>query len=119
MPQPAAETQVGQKTMPSFSTRVVILCDDSPRKKKYAYEERITIWNAKSESAAIRKTEAEAKRYSKDSGDRYLGFIQSYWLFEDVPLEGVEIFSLIRESDLPPKKYIDAHFDTGDEKQRK
>jgi hypothetical protein len=105
--------------MPSFSTRAVILCDDCPRKKKYAYEERITIWKAKSEGAAIRKAEAEAKRYTQDSGGRYLGFIQSYWLFEEVSLDGVEVFSLIRESDLPPKKYIDAHFDTGSEKQRK
>ncbi|MFT3829553.1 MAG: hypothetical protein QM691_07590 [Opitutaceae bacterium] len=105
--------------MASFSTRAVILCGEGRRKKKYAYEERITIWNAKSEGAAVRKAEAEAKRYSQGSGGRYLGFIQSYWLFEEVSLDGVEVFSLIRESDLPPKKYIDAYFDTGDEKQRK
>ncbi len=104
--------------MPSFSTRTVFHCDGCPRKKKYAYEERITVWNAKSESAAIRKAEAEAKRYAKASESRYLDYLQSYWLFEDVAIDGVEVFSLIRESDLPPKKYIDRYFDTGHEKQR-
>ncbi len=105
--------------MPSFATRVVFDCDSCPRRKKYAYEERITVWNARNESAAIRKSEAEAKRYAKVSGSRYLGFLQTYCLFEDLAIDGVEVFSLIRESDLSPKKYIDWHFDTGQEKQRK
>ena len=30
---------------------------------------------------------------------------------------GAELFSLLRESDLEPKEYLDAFFDTGDERQ--
>jgi hypothetical protein len=32
---------------------------------------------------------------------------------------GVEVFSLIRDSDLPPKEYLDQFFDTGTEHQGK
>jgi hypothetical protein len=104
--------------MPSYSTRAIFVCPNCPRKKKYAYEERITVWEAKTQRIAIRRGEAEAKRYAKSVGSRYLSFIQSYWLFENLPADGIEVFSLIRESDLPPKKYIDAYFYTGSEKER-
>jgi hypothetical protein len=106
--------------MPSFSTRTLIRWDSHvPEKKKYVYEERITLWKAKDVEAAIKKSEKEAMRYARESGNKYLGFIQSYWLFDEIAADGVEVFSLLRESDLPPKKYIDAYFDTGSEKQRK
>lgn len=64
--------------MPSFSTRVVIFLRDCPRKKKYVYEERITLWKARNETAAIRKAEAEAKRYAMEGNGRYLEFVQCY-----------------------------------------
>jgi hypothetical protein len=106
--------------MPSFSTRTIIRWDsEAPEKKKYIYEERITLWKAKDEDAALKKSEKEAIRYAKESGNKYLGYIQLYWLFTDIPVDGVEVFSLLRESDLSPKNYIDTHFDTGNEKQRK
>ncbi len=51
--------------MPSYSTRTVIRLDGLASKAKYLYEERITLWRAKNIDAAIRKAEAEAKRYAK------------------------------------------------------
>ena len=106
--------------MPSFSTRALIRWDShTPEKKKYIYEERITLWKAKDADEAFKKSEKEALRYAKGGGNKYLGFIQSYCLFDDIEADGIEVFSLLRESDLSPKKYIDTHFDTGGEKQRK
>ena len=49
-------------------------------------------------------------------GGQALDFAQAYSL-GDEPGHGVEIFSLIRRSSLPPKEYIDRHFDTGTEHQ--
>jgi hypothetical protein len=106
--------------MPSFSTRTLIRWDGyAPEKKKYIYEERITLWIARNADAALKKSEKEAMRYAKESGNKYLGFIQLYWLYDDIEVDGIEVFSLLRESDLSAKKYIDTHFDTGSEKQRK
>jgi len=78
------------------------------------YEERITLWRAPSVDAAIAYAEAEAARYVEDVGGEALGFAQAYSLGDD-PGHGVEVFSLIRRSSLPPERYIDRHFDTGTE----
>ena len=66
----------------------------------------------------MKKSEKEVLRYAKESGGRYLGFIQCFQPYIDVEFEGVEVFSLIRESDLSPTKYVDRFFDTGTERQR-
>ena len=47
----------------------------------------------------------------------YLGFAQSYELIDPIKANGIEIFSLLRESDLNPQEYIDAFFDTGNQRQ--
>jgi hypothetical protein len=78
------------------------------------HEERITLWRAPSLDAAIAYAEAEAARYVEDVGGEALGFAQAYSLGDD-PGHGVEVFSLIRRSSLPPERYIDRHFDTGTE----
>jgi hypothetical protein len=57
--------------MPSYSTRTVIRFDGLASKAKYVYEERLTLWRAKSVNGAIRKSEAEARRYAKESGGAY------------------------------------------------
>jgi hypothetical protein len=108
-----------QKSMPTFSVRSVLRW--SPRaeqKKKYIYEERITLWNAQSFTAAIDLAEREADDYAQDNAKR-LGLLQGYWLFEECRLrkQGMEVFSLLRESDLPPKAYLKAFFDTGYERE--
>lgn len=82
-----------------------------------AYEERITLWQAASEEAAIALAEAEAEEYAGIVECEYTGLAQSY-LCEDAPAQGVEVFSLIRRSRLEPDDYLDRHFDTGGEFQR-
>ena len=46
----------------------------------------------------------------------FLGYSQAYALFEPVTANGIEVFSLLRESDLDPDNYIDTYFDTGRER---
>ena len=82
------------------------------------YEERITLWSAADETAAIALAEADAQAYAAVmDGTRYVGLAQCYWL-DDEPGHGIEVFSLIRESKLAPNDYLDRFFDTRSELQR-
>jgi hypothetical protein len=81
------------------------------------YEERITLWVASDFDEAIALAEEEARTYAS-GGDEYFGYCQAYALFESIEKSGVEVFSLLRESDLDPKEYVDAFFDTGEEHER-
>ncbi|WP_213010457.1 hypothetical protein [Paractinoplanes toevensis] len=60
--------------------------------------------------------EAEAGEYAADVAGEYLGLAQVYAL-TDEPGHGAELFSLLRESPLQPAAYLDAFFDTGDERR--
>lgn len=82
-----------------------------------AYEERITLWRAASLDEAVAMAEVEAEDYAEVVGDGYLGFAQAYQL-SDAPGVGVEIFSLIRNSDLDPDDYLERFFDNGTERQQ-
>ena len=105
--------------MPTFAVRHVIQWSpERPDQKAHLYEERITAWNAESMEEALALAEQEARNYA-DDGAASLDLYQGYWLSDDVecPSSGVEVFSLLRESDLAPEDYIDRFFDTGDERQ--
>ena len=82
-----------------------------------AYEERITLWRARSFKKAIARAEAEARDYAETLECEYAGFAQAF-RFDGKPEQGAEVFSLIRRSGLDLEDYIDRHFDTGTEYQR-
>jgi len=88
------------------------------QKAAHLYEERITLWQATGIEEALVLAEQEAKVYSSDGESEFLDFSQAYWLTEPLPASGVEVFSLLRESDLVPSAYIDAFFDSGAERTR-
>jgi len=102
--------------MPSFSVRCLFLwanrASDRPAK---LYEERITLWQAANIDEAIQLAESEAADYASD-GDKYLGLAQAYALYDEVQSQGVEVFSLLRESDLGPDAYLRLFFNTGTER---
>ncbi|MEU0535455.1 hypothetical protein [Amycolatopsis tolypomycina] len=81
------------------------------------YEERLTLWRATDLDAAIARAEEEARVYAENTGVTYLGLAQGYETGEQGPTDGSEVFSLLRESALPPEEYLDRHFDTGGEHQ--
>jgi isochorismate pyruvate lyase len=80
------------------------------------YEERMTLWRASSPAEAVTRAEAEAGEYATDVAGEYLGLAQVYAV-SDEPAHGSELFSLLRDSPLPPAAYLDTFFDTGDERQ--
>ena len=80
------------------------------------YEERVVIVVASDFDQAIAKAEDEAAAYVDGLHAEYLGLAQAFALF-DHPADGAEVFSLMRDSDLPPDEYLTAFFDTGDERQ--
>lgn len=82
------------------------------------YEERLTLWRTADLDAAIARAEAEARQYAEDTGVTYLGFAQGYRTGEKELTDGSEVFSLLRDSALPPEEYLDRHFDTGGEHRR-
>jgi len=83
------------------------------------YEERITLWQATSVDAALQEAEREAIDYAQNLDHvRYLGLAQAFHLFEP-PGNGAEVFTLMRDSTLPPDDYLTRHFDTGAERQRR
>ena len=81
-----------------------------------SYEERITLWQAADFDAAVAMAEEEAEAYAADSGQEFLGFAQAYVL-PAPPAQGAEVFALFRDSDLDADDYLDAFFDTGDERE--
>lgn len=77
------------------------------------YEERITIWRTDDLDDAVAKAQAEARDYAANVGGTAIDFAQSYGSDEDPTEDGAEVFSLIRQSEMPPRQYIDHFFDTG------
>lgn len=96
-----------------YSVRCIFKRRDQPQ-----YEERITVWHARSFEAAIERAEAEAIEYLKSSDFEYLRLAQAYDLRTDFIEDGTEVFSLIRSSPLGPEEYIERFFNTGSEAQR-
>lgn len=100
-----------------YAVRCVFVKDlDAEESEAFRYEERITLWRARSAEEAIALAEAEADQYCKANEVRRPSLAQAYHLF-DPPGHGEEVFSLMRDSALPPSAYLDRFFDTGTERQ--
>ncbi|MFJ2608356.1 hypothetical protein ACIO13_25760 [Streptomyces sp. NPDC087425] len=77
------------------------------------YEERVTLWTARSLDEAISRAESEAMEYCGFLEDvAYVRFAEAFRMVEP-PGEGIEVFSLMRDSDLPPGDYVERFFSTG------
>jgi hypothetical protein len=78
------------------------------------FEERITLWRAKSFKKAIALAEAEAEDYAETLDSEYTGLAQAF-RFDGKPEQGAEVYSLLRRSSLDVPDYLDHFFDTGAE----
>ena len=108
--------------MKTFTVRCLIQWKKRKGQKlENLYEERITAWEASSFDEAIELAEFEVQRYAKKEGFTALDLCQAFSPFENfsLPHQGVEIFSLLRESNLDPETYLDTFFDTESERMGK
>jgi hypothetical protein len=78
-----------------------------------AYEERITLWQAVDADEAIAKASRAADNYAAEGGFQRVDYVTSYEMF-DVPDEGSEVWSLVRDSWLPPEEYVERFVIEGD-----
>jgi Domain of unknown function (DUF4288) len=81
------------------------------------FEERIVLIRAADFDEAFRHAEEEAKSYAEAVGGTYTGYASLYELAEEEIGDGAEVFSLMRDSDLPAEEYIEHFFATGNERQ--
>jgi len=82
------------------------------------YEERVTLWHCEDLDSAIELAEREAREYVEVVGIHgYCGLAQAFEVGPVRPDSGDEIFSLVRDSGLPPQDYLSTYFDTGRERQ--
>lgn len=101
-----------------YSVRCVFRsAERSGRPKRNLYEERITVWRASSFDDAIKLAECDARQYAEDTDSEYIKFAQAFHVFPNKLTSGAEVFSLMRESNYSPKKYLDTYFDNGNERQ--
>jgi hypothetical protein len=113
-------TDVGKERW--FGCRSIVQWPGLPTEQE-SYEERITIWCATSFTEAIAMAEAESVEYAAANELEDLGITQVFEMSTKVKMpskaaNGVEVFSLIRDSVLQPDEYLNAFFDTGSERQR-
>lgn len=83
-----------------------------------AYEERVLILRASSADEAIARAEALSRENYESETTNYINNALAFHIFDecgDSLGEGVEVFSLIRKSDLEPDAYLDQFHDTGQE----
>ena len=90
---------------------------ETPGETESSYEERITLWQAGSLDDAMARASSEAAEYAEFAGAAHLAeFAQAYQLADAPPRDGAEVFSLVRDSALPPGPYIERFFETGTER---
>jgi hypothetical protein len=88
-------------------------------RRKFVYEERTILVKAASASQAIQKAEVEARRYARRLDAFYLGFVETYHLFDRRIASGVEVFSLMRSSNLSSRQFVTRYLDDGTEHRRR
>ena len=77
----------------------------------------MTIWNVATFEDAVAAAQAEAAEYEGALGKvEFVGLAQAYQMIEP-PKNGGEGFSLMRDSELDPRTYLNQFFDTGKERQ--
>jgi len=82
------------------------------------YEERILIVRADDADSAISRAERISRENYESDSTVYTDYAMAFHIFDesgDALGEGVEVFSLIRKSDLDVDDYLDRFHDTGDE----
>lgn len=83
-----------------------------------AFEERVLIVRADDFDSAIERAEQISHDEYEDESTIYTKYAMAFHIFDengDALGEGVEVFSLIRDSNLAVNDYLDRFHDTGNE----
>jgi hypothetical protein len=80
------------------------------------FEERIILVQALGFDEALAHAEAEAATYAEAVSCAFTGYVTVYEIAEEQLADGVEVFSVMRDSDLAADDYIDRFYTTGDER---
>ena len=99
---------------PWYGVRLIYQLTETSR---LAYEERVILVRSGSDDAAIALAEQYSKGYESETTS-YIGYAMAFHIFDENGSTigpGVEVFSLIRESDLDVDAYLDRFHDTGSE----
>lgn len=87
--------------------------------RKTLFEERVVLFQAADFDGAIALAEAEAAEYCRANADTvYLDFMDVFHLFAKAVGHGTEVYSLMRESELADKDYLDHFYDDGKERTK-
>lgn len=103
---------------PWYGVRLVyqLICEDGP-----AYEERILIIRASGSDDAIEQAERLSRETYESESTTYTGYAMAFNVVDEdgetLP-PGVEVFSLIRKSELNADDYLHTFHDTGKERAR-
>jgi hypothetical protein len=104
---------------PWYGVRLVYQLAGSARQH---YEERVIVVRAEDFDNAIARAEALSKQNYEFETTIYVGYAMAFNIVDEqgetLP-EGVEVFSLMRESELQPEAYLDRFHDTGNECAKK
>jgi hypothetical protein len=80
------------------------------------FEERIILVRAASFDEAMERAQAEAATYAEQVTCAFTGYITVFEIAEEQLSDGMEVFSVMRDSDLSAEDYIDRFYTTGDER---
>ena len=83
-----------------------------------SYEERVLIVRANDSDSAIARAEQLSRQNYESETTVYTDYAMAFNIFDedrDCLPEGVEVFSLIRKSNLDADAYLDRFHDTGSE----
>lgn len=108
------------KRMEWYGAKAIFMHSDLAKNgSSTVYEERIVVLRAQSLDQAITRAEAAAAKYVRGlKGCKYIGFVDVFHMYEARIEEGTEVFSLMRDSRLKPKQYLDRFYDSGKERRK-
>lgn len=82
--------------------------------EKNLFEERVTLWNTDSEREAYELAEEEAQQYAKEDYKNmiFIKAVDSFHLFDEELYSGVEVWRVMKCSNLDAETYINTFMDT-------
>jgi hypothetical protein len=75
------------------------------KEEDFLFEERVTLWKANSFEEAHQLAEAEARQYANEAKCVFVASTDSFHLFAEELMNGTEVYSTMRGSNMQPSVY--------------